>query len=105
MKIQISSYYALISYPDLTLFHAEKWDLGKFDTTPFFIGYNEKRCRDKPLTVMGSFKGPDFRFEVSEEGNEVNMACHGGTAKVAVRYFWKEMPVVWWDGNKEKSLF
>lgn len=36
---------------------------------------------------MGSFKGPDFRFEVSEEGNEVNMACHGGTAKVAVRYF------------------
>ena len=41
--------------PDLTLFDAEKWDLGKFDTTSFFIGCCEKGCHDNTLTVIGSF--------------------------------------------------
>ena len=50
----------LISNPDLTLFDAEMRDLGKFDTTPFFIGYCEKGCRDNTLTVIGFFKDPDL---------------------------------------------
>ena len=45
----------LISNPDLTLFEAERRDLEKFDTTPFFIGYCEKECHDNTLTVIGSF--------------------------------------------------
>ena len=45
----------VISNPDLTLFDAERWDLVKFDTTPFFIGYCEKECRDNTLTVIDSF--------------------------------------------------
>ena len=45
----------VISNPDLTLFDAERWDLVKFDTTQFFIGYCEKECRDNTLTVIGSF--------------------------------------------------
>ena len=31
----------LILYPGLTLFDAEMWDLGKFNTTPLFIGFYE----------------------------------------------------------------
>lgn len=41
------------------------WDLAKFDTTPFFIGYYEKGCRNNTLTVIGSFKDPDFRGKFS----------------------------------------
>ena len=74
----------LISNPDLTLFDAEMWDLGKFDTMPFFIGYYKKGCRDNTLTVIGSFyESHLFRGKIV-----VNMA-HGGIAKVAVRYFLK----------------
>ena len=45
----------LISNPDLTLFDAEMWDLGKFETTPFFIGYCKKVFRDNTLSVIRSF--------------------------------------------------
>ena len=39
-KILVKNVYIsyLISYPDLTLFYTEKWDLVKVDTRPFFIG-------------------------------------------------------------------
>ena len=66
----------LISNPDLTLFYAEMWDLAKFDTTPFFIGYCEKGYRDNSLTVIGSFSACD------ESRGKLNMACQGGFVKV-----------------------
>ena len=50
------------------------WDLGKFDATPFFIGFCEKGYRDNNLTVIGSFSARDeFRGKPV-----VSMACQGG---------------------------
>ena len=58
------------------------WDLAKFDTTPFFIGYCEKGYRDNSLTVIGSFSACDeFR----------------GTLKHGVP---GRLPLVWWDGSQ-----
>ena len=53
------THHNLISNSDLTLFYAEMWDLGKFDTRPFFIGYCEKGYCDNTLTVIGSFLARD----------------------------------------------
>ena len=58
---------ALILYSDLTLLDAEKWELRKFDTTPFLLTTVKKRGRDNILTVMALFKGRDFRGKFQRE--------------------------------------
>ena len=47
---------ALISYPDLTL-SLEMWDLVKFDSTPFFIGYYKKVAAMQSTLRLALFRG------------------------------------------------
>ena len=41
LSVELMKRPFLISYPNLTLSVAEMWDLEKFSTMPYFIGYCE----------------------------------------------------------------
>ena len=62
------------------------WDLGKFDTTPFFIGYCEKGYRDNTLTVIGSFLARD-EFRGKHARFCWSAACVMGRQSNSLYYF------------------
>ena len=82
----------VISNPDLTLFDAEMWDLGKFETKPFFIGYCKKGCRDVKRDWL--FLGVLF---VHRENSGKHCASSSMEALIA------KVPAVWWE-DKKKNL-